>query len=115
MAKTEVIASLRVPGYHRWPEAPEDVWFLRDLHRHEFHVTVWKEVSHANRDVEIIKLKAAVASHFTAHYEALTSPPGGFKFDRQSCEQLALRLMDDLELSRVRVLEDGENGAEVTA
>lgn len=47
-------------GFHRWDSAPEEVAFLRDLHRHIFNVKVTVEVSHNDRDVEFFLLKKDV-------------------------------------------------------
>ena len=76
--------------------------FLRHPHRHIFHIELRKEVTHADRDVEIIKLKREIKDY-------LGEEP--INFQGRSCEMIADDLMDRFEASYVKVLEDGENGA----
>lgn len=104
-----VVATLRVEGFHRWPNAPDEVDFLRERHRHEFHIRVEREVEHDDRDVEIIMLKNAVRKHLHRLY-------GDPMFlGVMSCEMLARGLVDNFGLFACEVLEDGENGAKVYA
>jgi len=44
-------------GTHRYLDAPVEVSFLRYTHRHIFHVKVWIEVFHNDRDIEFILFK----------------------------------------------------------
>lgn len=115
--KTVVRSKFQVEGFHRWPNAPEDVKYLRDDHRHMFHVEVLVEVTHHDRDVEIITLKHKAKKIFELFgfyhqgYSALY-------FGTLSCEMLALALGTELNrqglnVMLVNVLEDGENGGSV--
>lgn len=105
---TEVIATVRHAGFHRWPECPfEEVRYLKNFHRHEFHIKVWKPVSHTDREVEIIMLKRSVQEFLSTTF--------GSDFGRNSCEDIATILVEKFQLSQCEVLEDGENGAHVTA
>ena len=108
MLKISVIAKVLFEGIHCWPECPfEDVKFLKDPHRHIFHITVKKEVDHDDRQVEIIKLKREIEIELKAQF-----PDGQMGYT--SCEQLAAWLIQKKKLSYCQVLEDNENGAEVT-
>lgn len=100
----EVVVTFAVPGFHYWPGAPDSVAFLRDRHRHVFWFKCWKRVSHDNRDIEIITLKNEIQA-WAQHGE----------FGSSSCEQLARFAVDRFGLTACEVLEDGENGAKVTA
>ena len=103
--KLLVIAKLRVEGIHAWRDCPlKEVAFLRHPHRHEFHITCTKAVTHGDRDVEIIMLKRAVAKHLADLYGTPCD------FGTQSCEQIAAGLFRHFELDSCEVLEDGENG-----
>lgn len=105
MARFAVLASFQIEGFHCWPDAPEPVAFLRDRHRHMFHVELEREVTHADRDVEIILLaraaKALLVEEFGERCE----------FGTLSCEAIAEFLLTRLHLRSSTVLEDGENGA----
>jgi len=104
-----IVVNLRWEGVHNWPGCDlPSVLFLRDPHRHVFHIEIGKPVSHGDRDIEIIIFKRAVLSCLDAHFP-----------DRDmgslSCEQLAEFLLKEFGAKWVKVLEDGENGAEVRA
>lgn len=112
LARLSIVIKLQVEGLHRWPECNiDEVKYLRDLHRHIFYIKCVRLVEHADRDVEIIKLKHRITKHlhdayYSEHYRC-------HNFDRMSCEGIALMLCRDFELCSCEVLEDNENGAEV--
>lgn len=113
--KTNVIVKLQVEGLHHWPgvvEYPqlEQVHFLKALHRHMFHITVKKEVSHDDRDVEIIMLKRNILDYLQKRY--WTENANTHFFGSMSCEMIAKELGKFFGLHYCEVLEDGENGAE---
>lgn len=57
-SKTVVFCTLQIDGTHYWKDCPiEEVSFLRNNHRHMFHIKAYKEVFHDDRDVEFIWLK----------------------------------------------------------
>lgn len=113
--KTSIVVNLQVEGLHNWPEARQiipEMGFLSDLHRHIFHVKVCKQVSHDDRDIEIIQFKRELQDYFKRNYwnEDLQV----CNFGPRSCEMLAKDLMEAYDLNCCQVLEDGENGAIVT-
>ncbi len=111
--KTEVYCTLQIEGLHHWPECPfEEVAYLRDLHRHVFHIKAYKLVTHSDRDIEFIMLKHKITSWLEVQYYS-----GAAKcclFGPMSCEMIAEELITEFELSKCEVSEDGENGAIVT-
>jgi len=109
--KKEVFVTVkyRVSALHRWVGADN---YLKHIHRHEFHFTVWLEVFHEDREVEFIRLKEELVE-FTQG----TLAEFGDEF---SCEMLADtvgrwlgKVYPDRD-RRVWVEEDGENGAVVS-
>lgn len=90
-------------GFHRWKDAPDKVGFLRDWHRHIFHVKLHKIVSHGNRDIEFIQFKREVE-------EYLKSYTGWEERFELSCEMLAEVLLNKFDCVMADVSEDGENG-----
>jgi hypothetical protein len=100
-------------GWHCWPDAPEKRAYLREKHRHLFHIEASCEVTHDDREVEFHDLRDEVEIHFGLLAGAERD------FGAQSCEQIALRLAEHLcERFRgreffVSVSEDGEAGARV--
>ena len=115
--RTNIIVNFTFEGIHQWSGAPDkdekepvvkDVEFLRNPHRHIFHVTAKKQVSHLDRDIEIIMLKRKMERFFGA-----AKVPA--KLGQTSCEQLCKIYIDAFKLDYCMVLEDGENGAEIFA
>ena len=107
--KTYVYCKTRFQGLHSWPGAPHSVHYLRNLHRHEFHVIV-KCKTTSDRGIEFITLKESVDRYI----------PGLAKHwsESISCEGIAQAIGDALKYSSdaypvvsVEVSEDGENGA----
>lgn len=100
---------------HYWPDAPDEVSFLRDLHRHIFHVEANIQVSHDDRELEFFMVKKFLDKTIVKMLKDL-------QFSR-SCEQMAEYLLRAIEkkykvkgekrMVSVSVSEDGENGASV--
>lgn len=110
----QIVVTLQVEGFHCWPQAPDEVDFLRHRHRHIFHIKCWKNVTHGDRDIEIILFKRAMIHYLNKRYnqeEIYLTPI--LEFESKSCEQLAEELCVKFDLSACEVLEDGENGAYV--
>ena len=47
-------------GFHAYPDAPDEVAFLRNRHRHLFHFRVYIEVFHDDREIEFFMFKRDV-------------------------------------------------------
>jgi hypothetical protein len=110
---TEVYCTVLLEGLHYWPDCHiNEVSYLKDPHRHVFHVKAFKKVSHDNRDVEFIVLKHEIESYFYDKY--FNSTVRLFDFGPKSCEMLAKEIISKFDLSRCEVSEDGENGAIVS-
>lgn len=105
LSKTVVWVTTQFEGIHCWPEAPEEVRYLKHPHRHIFHVKIGVTVSHANREIEFILLKKRVNEYITQMN--LAGP------HTLSCEMMATMLFQEFQADFVEVSEDGENGARV--
>jgi len=103
--KTSIWITTSFEGYHCWPTAPEDVLFLRSLHRHVFHVRVqWATTS--DRQLEFFQCKRLVNTYLREQYD-------GRLLGSLSCEAIATDLLTHLKAEMVSVSEDNENGAVV--
>lgn len=97
---------------HRYADAPQEVLYLRNLHRHMFNYEVELEVFHDDRELEFIMVKHDIEEYLTRRHESWS--------EKTSCEQMAqsigLWLQSkhgfDRELT-ISVFEDNENGAKV--
>ncbi|QRE00068.1 hypothetical protein [Burkholderia phage BCSR5] len=99
-------------GYHFYPNAPEDVAYLRDRHRHLFKFRIQIEVHHDNREIEFHQFLNMVEGWYE---------DGTLELNHKSCEMiaddLAKRLDQHYQGDRVKrdliieVSEDGECGA----
>lgn len=109
--KREIEVRFRFEGIHCYPDAPEEVEFLRKKHRHEFHVRVRMDVAHDDRELEFLIVKRKIQNFIY-----------GWSFDlgSRSCEVMAREIAEMIitRLHRisveVEVNEDGENGAIVS-
>jgi len=104
-----VMCRTQFEGFHCWPDAPDEVEFLRTRHRHMFHVELHVPVTHADRDVEFILLKRALEAELASW---------GAEQGVGSCEMMAKRIIrwavehtGQMGTYFCDVTEDGENGA----
>lgn len=115
--RTAIVVTLQFEGFHNWADARNllpIVGFLADRHRHVFHVKAEKLVQHDDRDVEIIMFKTRLLKYLKETYPSNTYPfLNGIELGSKSCEMIAAELLNEFDLTRCEVLEDGENGAVV--
>lgn len=100
-----------VHAFHRWADAPDEVKFLRDYHRHKFMVAVTIEVTHGDRQVEFFTAQQTLRSVLRQNMEG--------KRLEGSCETFAENVGKEMvhngyKVSEVEVSEDGENSGTVT-
>lgn len=110
--RKSIVVRMQLEGLHSWPEAKDvfpEVGFLSDPHRHRFFIEVRKEVSHNDRDIEIIMFKRSIERYLTKQY--YQEGVDCLNFGRMSCEDIAEELMIRFGAEFVQVLEDNENGA----
>ncbi len=98
----KIVIQTNFPGFHYWKDAPEEYAYLRNVHRHMFHVRAEMEVTHDNRNIEFIDLKEKVNDFINLNYMNKEFP--------FSCEQIASTLAGTFGFDRVEILEDNENG-----
>lgn len=111
VAMRYIIIQFQIPALHCWPEAPQEVSFLRSPHRHVFHYKVWLNVNHNNRDLEFILLKGQMREWVKERYAGNAG--------HRSCEQLAEELGEycfaqGWQPLSIEVYEDGENAGGVS-
>lgn len=106
-----IIVKTAYEALHCWKDAPDEVSFLRDMHRHRFLVTVELPVSHGDRELEYFMVQSRVKQFCELRFQ------GKQLFD--SCEKMAetigqfcVRCFSVLSCI-VDVSEDGENGSRV--
>ena len=102
--RTGIFITTSFVAFHAWPDAPDEVDFLRDTHRHVFHVRLEFVVSHDDRDLEFFMVKRKVTDYIAHTFSGCDLGP-------MSCEMLARELCDEFHAAAVEVSEDGENGA----
>lgn len=105
----EVVTYNEIQGFHKYPNAPERVGYLSYWHRHVFVIRAWANVSHNEREIEIITLQDKLQDSLVKMF--------GYpcEFGSMSCESIAEWLLEyHEELNKVEVLEDGYGGATLT-
>ena len=111
--KTEVFCKLVVEGLHNWPNCDlKEVNYLSLLHRHNFVIKAYVDVSHDDRDVEFIKLKHDIIEYLGDKYYDRNKRIHDFK--NRSCEMIARELIEAFNLTKCEVSEDDECGSIVT-
>ncbi len=115
--KVNIIVNTQFTALHSWDtcDIPE-VMFLKDLHRHIFHVTIKIPVIHNDRDLEFFCVKKRLDEYISFNF-------ANKELKGVSCETIAEDLILWLKWQYgqhliggtfyVSVMEDGENGAEV--
>lgn len=106
--KTRIVVTTRFEALHYWPDCPfEDVKFLRNPHRHVFHVIMKFPVNHNDRDREFILAKRGLEEWINQYWNKQDL---GSKSCEDLCTELLIRFPDAVFVS---VFEDNENGAEI--
>lgn len=108
-----ISSTFQVAGLHCWPNAHERRAYLRNLHRHQFVVSVQAEVHHNERDIEFHDLMEEAEKIFRTFGSEYHPDSLLVNFGSQSCETLAQRLIKQLQernipIVSVSVSEDGE-------
>ena len=108
--KKNIWVTFQKEGIHKYPNAPDEVDFLRYPHRHMFHFKVQIEVYNDDRDIEFFIFKRWLESLYADDI---------LQLDYKSCEMMADDLAKQIKdkypgrrLS-IDVSEDGENGCHV--
>lgn len=106
--KIEVITYNIIQGFHHYPNAPKFCEYLKERHRHLFHITCKFLVSHNNREIEINEMQNKIEKYLKAKFGNIC------EFGKRSCEDIAQELLNEFECSEVTVLEDNYGGAKIT-
>jgi len=105
MPKSFIVIRTSFPALHCWPECPfEDVAYLKNPHRHVFHVEMKFETTE-DRQIEFIRQKMDIDAYIMLNFY-------GRFLERISCETIAANLGKYFDAFFVSVFEDDENGAE---
>lgn len=109
---TTVFCTLQIEATHNWPECPfQEVIYLRDPHRHVFHIKAHKIVNHNDRDTEFLILKHKINTYVHEQYWDDTIKM--CRFGSKSCEMLCEELAQQFDLCEIEISEDNENGSKL--
>lgn len=92
-------------GYHYWGNAPEEVAFLRQPHRHRFEIRCWFPVTDDDREIEIFMREREIRTYLQDRYGV------EMQLGPMSCEMLCKEMIRQFGCIACRVLEDGKGGA----
>ena len=104
---TYVLTNIDVEGLHFYPDAPDEVYFLKSPHRHIFNIQAEFVVTDLDREIEIFMREAEIKTYLHLKYGTPCI------FMNMSCEMIALDILNEFKAHRVIVLEDGKGGAKV--
>ncbi len=104
---TNVIINTSFSAIHCWQDCPiKQVDYLKNRHRHIFHLQLKFPVTHDDRDIEFINMKNNINEYIHEQWE-------NKDLGQESCEMIASTFMGYFNANYVRVMEDNENGAEI--
>ena len=109
MTKAFIKVRTNYEFFHCWKDAPEEVSFLRNLHRHIFYVIAKVEVVFLDREIEFFMFKKEL--------DSLISELKSKWVASISCEQMATDILNELKKKykknniSIEVSEDNENSA----
>ena len=107
-----IIVRTQFEGFHCWSDAPEEVKFLRDTHRHLFNVELRISVDHNDRELEFFMVKKRLDNIIKWYIELNGTNLG-------SCEMMGESFIKELtelygnRYYQIKIFEDNENGGEV--
>lgn len=109
---THIIVRGQFEFIHRYTNAPQEVAYLRSMHRHIANYEVELEVFHDDRELEFIMVKHEIDSFIESYKRQWP--------ETISCEQVAMEIAKMLQANHgfdryltVAVFEDNENGAKI--
>lgn len=110
MIKKFVYVTFQEEFLHKYEDAPEEVAYLKNVHRHIAHIKAEIEVFNNDREIEFIMLKHQLQNHVALKL-------GMHDGTNHSCETIAEMILHylrsyygvDRDIT-VEVSEDGENG-----
>jgi len=108
--ETFINVNLRVEGFHKYDKAPDNVDFLRSLHRHMFHINVCIQVFHDDREIEFITFKRWLEREIKEKFD-LHSLGSCEMFAKSIYELICKKKYSIQRKMKIEVSEDGENGA----
>lgn len=106
--KKYVITHNEIEGLHYWKNAPPIVGYLRNQHRHIFHIRCEFLVKDSDREIEIFIQEHAV-ENFIKDRHGIPA-----LFGEMSCEMIAEEIIKFFPACKAcEVLEDGYGGARI--
>lgn len=113
--KKFIVVKTSFEGFHYWKDAPIEVGFLKNLHRHVFHIEAKIYVPHSNRALEFFIVQHFIEDHLTNKFKN-----SGRNLKEMSCEMIAEEILNAICTQyrikkgvSVTVSEDGENAGGV--
>lgn len=103
-----VVCHLAVEGFHRWENAPKELDYLAQRHRHIFEIRAQFRVFNNDRQIELITKQNEIKRYLLDNYG---NKDGACEFGGMACEHIAEEIMRKFGAHVVEVLEDGYGGA----
>ena len=111
MFRSTIVVRNQKEMIHRYEQAPEEVSFLREWHRHMLHIETEIEVTHDDRELEFIMVKDYI--------DQCLDHMINLEYVEKSCEMVAKEIIAKLverygeRAIECTVWEDNENGGRV--
>lgn len=113
--KRQIVTYNAIEGFHCWPNAETDCRYLSFRHRHIFVIHCWFNVTHNERQIEIIKQQHEIENYLRDLFPNQQGDGNCCDFGGNSCESIAEIILNKFtEAEKVEVLEDGYGGSTLT-
>lgn len=106
--KRYILTHNEIEGFHYYPNAPKECEFLAFKHRHIFVIDCSFEVSHNEREIEIITKQQEIEKTLKMQFGSPCD------FIDNSCESIAEWIINKFKANSVTVKEDGYGGSTLT-
>lgn len=86
--KNTVIVQFEIEGFHFYKDAPKEVIFLENKHRHTFIIKAGYSVNDLNREKEIFICRDEIKNYLTESFGVPCN------FENMSCEMIAKEILE---------------------
>lgn len=117
MFNTKIWITFSTTGFHCWPKAPDNVKYLKQIHRHIFKFKIAIDVDHQDRALEFHTFTSEIKDlHDNLFFKKEKVVERAYDYHNCSCEMIADILLQRIIVQypgraiTVTVSEDDENG-----
>lgn len=108
--KKQIIVQFDIEGFHQYKDAPNEVEFLRNNHRHKFKIKAGFKITHNEREKELFMMRDLAINYINESYGIPA------EFENMSVESIAEEIIEFFEPEDIlwcEVWEEETGGARI--